>query len=323
MKELGAWLKGVREEKNISIEDLQKETKIRKTYLVAIEEGNEDRLPGEVYLKGFLRNYALAIGLDPAEVMAKYKKIRSNDLEEEKEELEEIFHERKEGLTPITIHLLIILAIAVLLLFSIFNIMRLNSDDEDREVGLGYTEELEERDNDEDRDIVQELEDEVEDREMIEEVEEEEEEDTLLSQEEVTHTRRETVFLPFLKDGSFYLSKERLLRDLHSLSDEEPQPIEDLSTLFREVEEVVEGVVVDIKANERSWLRVRINGEEEFQGFIEEGETMYFEGEEEIHIRIGNAGGVFLKDERGEYSISLGVRGEVKDLLFTPGEMDL
>lgn len=65
LSELGRKLKEERERKNLSLEDLQKETKIQKRYLVAIEEGNFDVLPGKFYARAFVRNYAEAVGIDP------------------------------------------------------------------------------------------------------------------------------------------------------------------------------------------------------------------------------------------------------------------
>jgi cytoskeletal protein RodZ len=57
--ELGTLLKKAREEKGLSLDDIQEETKIRKKYLEAIEENNFDILPGKVYLKVLLniQNY--------------------------------------------------------------------------------------------------------------------------------------------------------------------------------------------------------------------------------------------------------------------------
>lgn len=50
MSELGSYLKQVREEKMITLDDLQRTTKIQKRYLVAIEEGNFDTLPGIFFM---------------------------------------------------------------------------------------------------------------------------------------------------------------------------------------------------------------------------------------------------------------------------------
>lgn len=80
--DLGSLLKKTREEKGLSIEDIQEETKIRKKYLEAIEENNFDILPGEVYLKVFIKGYAREVGLDYQELLSKYKVL---NIKEDKE----------------------------------------------------------------------------------------------------------------------------------------------------------------------------------------------------------------------------------------------
>jgi cytoskeletal protein RodZ len=76
VKEIGEYLRQVRTEKNISLNDIQEATKIRKHYLEAIENGDFEAIPGEVYRKGFLVNYANAIGLDGQEILARYNKAK-------------------------------------------------------------------------------------------------------------------------------------------------------------------------------------------------------------------------------------------------------
>ncbi len=73
MKELGALLHEARVAKGLSLYDLENETKIKHRYLESIEDGEFDRIPGEVYLRGFLRSYARAVDLDPGEVIAQYE----------------------------------------------------------------------------------------------------------------------------------------------------------------------------------------------------------------------------------------------------------
>lgn len=68
MTELGQKLKEAREGKGISLDQLQEMTKIQKRYLVSIEEGNYSVLPGEFYVRGFIKQYAEAVGLDPEEI---------------------------------------------------------------------------------------------------------------------------------------------------------------------------------------------------------------------------------------------------------------
>ncbi|MFA9558018.1 helix-turn-helix domain-containing protein [Evansella sp. AB-rgal1] len=68
MSELGARLKAAREEKGYSLEELQVKTKIQKRYLIAIEEGDFSRLPGDFYARAFVKSYADVVGI-PAEVL--------------------------------------------------------------------------------------------------------------------------------------------------------------------------------------------------------------------------------------------------------------
>jgi len=72
MGELGTWLRETREAQDLSLEEIEAQTRIRRIFLQALEEGDYGVLPGEVYVRGFLRNYALYLGLDPEEVRRRY-----------------------------------------------------------------------------------------------------------------------------------------------------------------------------------------------------------------------------------------------------------
>jgi len=74
MSDLGAILRKAREQRGYSLDDLQEMTKIRKRYLEAIEEGNYKVLPGNFYVRAFVKNYAEAVGLDADEVLQLYRK---------------------------------------------------------------------------------------------------------------------------------------------------------------------------------------------------------------------------------------------------------
>jgi cytoskeletal protein RodZ len=74
VSELGILLKKARMDRKISLEDLEETTKIRKRYLEAIEEGNYKLLPGSFYVRAFIKNYAEAVGLDPADILNLYTK---------------------------------------------------------------------------------------------------------------------------------------------------------------------------------------------------------------------------------------------------------
>lgn len=69
----GEILKAEREKKGLSIKDVEQSTSIRALYLTAIEEGKYSVVPGEVYLKGFIRNYATFLGLNSQEMIELYR----------------------------------------------------------------------------------------------------------------------------------------------------------------------------------------------------------------------------------------------------------
>ena len=80
--ELGSLLKKARQEKGLTLADIQEETKIRKKYLEAIEENNFDILPGKVYLKVFIKGYAREVGLNYQELLDKYEVLNLKEKEE-------------------------------------------------------------------------------------------------------------------------------------------------------------------------------------------------------------------------------------------------
>jgi cytoskeletal protein RodZ len=83
LTELGNRLKQAREEKGLSLEDLQTVTKIQKRYLIGIEEGNYSIMPGQFYARAFIRQYSEAVGLDPELIFEEYKNdIPANDKDE-------------------------------------------------------------------------------------------------------------------------------------------------------------------------------------------------------------------------------------------------
>ncbi len=67
---IGDKLRQARLNKNISIDELQKKTKIQKRYLEAIERGDFKLLPGDYYVRTFLREYAAVVGLDGSFLVA-------------------------------------------------------------------------------------------------------------------------------------------------------------------------------------------------------------------------------------------------------------
>lgn len=68
---LGAHLRQTREARGLTLEDVEKATRIRARYLAALEAGEIEALPTPVQARGFLRNYSQYIGLDPDETLGR------------------------------------------------------------------------------------------------------------------------------------------------------------------------------------------------------------------------------------------------------------
>ena len=74
MKSVGEILQAEREKQRLAIKDVENAISIRAHYLNAIEEGNYEIVPGEVFLKGFIRNYADFLGLNGPEMVDAYRR---------------------------------------------------------------------------------------------------------------------------------------------------------------------------------------------------------------------------------------------------------
>jgi len=83
----GGWLRRQRELRQVSLREIADVTKISIRYLEALEEDRFDVLPAPVFAKGFLREYARYVGLDPDEVVNTYLTAQSEAQPDEAEEL--------------------------------------------------------------------------------------------------------------------------------------------------------------------------------------------------------------------------------------------
>ena len=73
MQTVGEILRNEREKKGLSVKEIEAAISIRSLYINAIEENNYSVIPGEVYVKGFIRNYANYLGFDGQEMVNSYR----------------------------------------------------------------------------------------------------------------------------------------------------------------------------------------------------------------------------------------------------------
>jgi cytoskeletal protein RodZ len=80
MPSLPERLAAARDRKGVDLYRAERDTKIRSRYLAALERGDYRELPGAVYTKGFLRNYAIYLGLDPEDVLRQWRRERGDQV---------------------------------------------------------------------------------------------------------------------------------------------------------------------------------------------------------------------------------------------------
>lgn len=117
METLGQYLKREREFRKITIDEVAKATRVKSSFLEALEGDRFAELPGPVFVKGFLRSYTIFIGLNVDEILLRYQDHIQQEAQTDNaggfQKFAEVKPKRK--LFPILIVLSILLLVAVYL----------------------------------------------------------------------------------------------------------------------------------------------------------------------------------------------------------------
>ena len=122
----GAWLRRHRELREISLREIADTSKISLRYLEALEEERFDLLPAQIFAKGFLRQYARYVGIDPEETV-NFFLTASQPEEEAPEVVEARERTRRKPLAGWT-YLAVALVAALVLLVLAWGLTRLNPE---------------------------------------------------------------------------------------------------------------------------------------------------------------------------------------------------
>ncbi|MEM7738716.1 MAG: RodZ domain-containing protein [Deinococcota bacterium] len=76
-RSLGQTFRDARLDKSLDLRDIASQTRVRKQYLLSLEEGNYDALPENVYTRNFIRLFAGAVGLDSTAMLELYDRERA------------------------------------------------------------------------------------------------------------------------------------------------------------------------------------------------------------------------------------------------------
>ncbi len=117
---VGECLKRKREELGISIKDLGDKLRIKVDYLEDLEENNYEKLPPDVYVKGFIKSYSELVGFNPEKMIELFKKEKEIENKVESRNKKEKKYEKRFAIKKyITITPKIITVFLSLLILSI------------------------------------------------------------------------------------------------------------------------------------------------------------------------------------------------------------
>lgn len=278
-KELGNYLKEHRKKANISLEEIQKQTKIRTKYLKALESGDFSIIPGgDVYVKGFLQNYAKAVGLETSEVLDIYKKLKGESFAEEQtiKSLDDEYEHTNDKIpsvmnkiSPKTIvSIIIIFAIVIVIFFSIRLFKHTPSNTSPTSMKNGQNIETEQKDMQKNFD---------------EENEQNVEDESDIIEDEDTENKVEV-----------YVKEDTKKKTVYEINDDSIN------------------VVLEV-VDDRCWINVKNDGDFEYEGIMSTGDSKEFNADEELVIRIGNPLVVKLKVNNKDLGI---LGGQARDVIF-------
>jgi cytoskeletal protein RodZ len=82
---LGSYLRRERENRSIALGDVSRTTKIPVRSLERLEAGEYESLPGEVFVRGFIKSYARCVGIDDENALLVYDSERERRRSDEEE----------------------------------------------------------------------------------------------------------------------------------------------------------------------------------------------------------------------------------------------
>lgn len=123
---LGEKLKKLRGDFRMSLSEISKVTKIQVKYLEFLENGEYNKLPADVYVRGFLRSYARYLNIDEQAFIKLYERERHIQANLSKERVKNTFHVKNLNISSLVItpRSLILVMIFLLVAGAFFYIFR-------------------------------------------------------------------------------------------------------------------------------------------------------------------------------------------------------
>lgn len=304
MDELGHILREARETKGLTLAEVQQEIRINVKFLEALENGQYERLPTPVHVRGFLKNYARFLGLDPDPLLNRYELNQNNQQASATYDGKEVPSDvlvpagadqpffdpvnvevdvgyRRDPESVLRLIIIVALLASIALVANRF-IPRLRGEGDGSEA-------TSERINEVLQDIM----------------------------DDVNGTAEEPALSPspaattVITPGGVITSTSRNIAPTLL-----PTP-----SATRPILPALETIRLRLEITERTWMEVTIDGDVQFSGIARRGDPPYeFEAQEEAKVRTGNAIGIFVTINDDIKWGRLGGRGEATEQVWTTTE---
>ena len=280
---LGILLKRSREERHIGLDRVSEITRIQKYLLEAMENDQWDKLPSQVFTKGFLRSYSEFLGLDKEAIIQHYLKASSTETAIPKERKKIRSHSGKPYLViAVSVLVLIFIVVAIHLnernisiIDKSFQYLRTQSHEKKIE-GTG-----ERADN------------------------------------KQTGERKKELPLSEVERAEDAVNKT----DLTSKYFDDTMPVEDLTIPAKSKEEKISPLPkLTLTANVKSktWIAISIDEKSAKEYLFQPGQTPQWTAEKGFNILIGNAAGIEFS-LNGKKIGNLGAQGQVVRIRLPEG----
>ncbi len=280
---VGEKLRRERERQGLDLGAIEKTTRIRSRYLAAIEQNRIDEIPGRFFYKSFVRQYAAALGVNPAEYESELERIETPDTvagfapkhhEFPLKPLDPIVEDsnrRYVGSGRIWVSVALFAAVVVAC-SGVYGWWR------HREAAALAR---------------------VQSRPAA-----------AVEQQPPAQLRAPAPPHPAAEQA-----QPRAVPEVSRAP--EPVPAESASPPAAERGPAPDRIVLNMSAKDEVWLSVSSEGKRIFSGLLEPSESKVIGGKDPFRVRVGDAGAIEIT-WNGKFIGPIGERGQVRDVLFTP-----
>jgi cytoskeletal protein RodZ len=293
MDEFGHILREARENKGLTLAEVQDKTRINARFLAALEQGDYNKLPTPVHVRGFLRNYARFLGLDPQPLVERYEWVLEQETavspppngqtnlsetvippRQDQPFFNPVNYEVDDGRSTNSepfLRLVIVLALIIALVLAGSNIVpRLMNNNNNASLTEGINQ------------VIQDMADQI-------------------------GPTAEATAVPEVTTDAANPIVSTSRNNTEDAAEALPLPT-------RPIMPALETIKLKLEITERTWMEVTIDGDVAFSGIAREGDPPYeFEAQEEAIVNTGNAVAVVVTINDDIFWGRMGERGENKE----------